>query len=170
MTNLQKSKVKFVFKYWQFMDSDLRGRLGGLAVGWNPTIIKVNEYWGCESVMGINFLVEDIGLSLIILNVYVPYGDKKMLQDVMMAKSIMRSPNIIIGGISILQWKLHKSGVLKPLSIPLRAIFFINWNQMMIWIFNQSNSNRARGIKDQVRKGSQKSWINFLLLPHWLIN
>ena len=60
------------------MDSDLRGRLGGLAVGWNPTIIKVNGYWGCESVMGINFLVEDIGLSLVILNVYVPYGDKKI--------------------------------------------------------------------------------------------
>ena len=61
------------------MASDLRGRSGGLAVGWNPTIIKVNGYWGCESVMGINFLVEDIGLSLVILNVYVPYGDKKML-------------------------------------------------------------------------------------------
>ena len=51
--------LKGLLKDWIFISLDVKGIFGGLAVGWNPIVIKIIDSWRCEYVMEIEVMVED---------------------------------------------------------------------------------------------------------------
>ena len=61
---------------WTFEMLDVRGRSGGLAVGWNERKIKPLNFWGMESVLGLNFQSLELGEAFNIFNIYGPYQDR----------------------------------------------------------------------------------------------
>lgn len=50
-----KARLEGWLPGWIFETLDVRGRSGGLAVGWNERTIKPLNFWGMESVLGLNF-------------------------------------------------------------------------------------------------------------------
>jgi hypothetical protein len=65
-----------LLKSWEFVGSDARGHSGGLAIGWNPKIVKVISSWGFESGLGLNILSKETGSEVTILNLYGPYQER----------------------------------------------------------------------------------------------
>ena len=47
-----KEKLESWFQGWQFVTLDVRGHLGGLAMGWNTRVVKALNIWGMDSVLG----------------------------------------------------------------------------------------------------------------------
>ena len=58
---------------WSFVTLDARGRSGGLAVGWKNRCVKLINSWGTEAVLGVEVFSEELGMSLLVINVYGPY-------------------------------------------------------------------------------------------------
>ena len=58
---------------WSFVTLDVRGRSGGLAVGWKQSEAKLMNSWGRDSVLGVELLSTDLGTILSVINVYGPY-------------------------------------------------------------------------------------------------
>jgi hypothetical protein len=54
---------------------DARGRSGGLVIGWLSRKIKPLNSWASESCLGLEVLVEGLGMTLKILNIYGPHTD-----------------------------------------------------------------------------------------------
>ena len=50
-----KSRLESWFGGWNFETLDVRGRSGGLAIGWNVRNIKILNVWGMESILGMYF-------------------------------------------------------------------------------------------------------------------
>jgi hypothetical protein len=44
--------LETLLKYWIFTCMDANGHSGGLAMGWNPKKVKIQNLWGLESVIG----------------------------------------------------------------------------------------------------------------------
>jgi hypothetical protein len=60
------------FPLWNFIGSDVRGRSGVLALGWNSKSVKMISTWGSESRLGLNCFLEEIGKTFSVLNIYAP--------------------------------------------------------------------------------------------------
>lgn len=52
---------------------DAKGRLGGMAIRLNSRSVKVKKSWGFESGLGVEVVMADLGVTLLILNIYGPY-------------------------------------------------------------------------------------------------
>jgi len=61
---------------WSFVGIDAKGRFGGLVIGWNPQSFRAINTWALNSCVGVDFLVEGLGLEFRVLNVYGPYSDR----------------------------------------------------------------------------------------------
>ena len=48
-----ENRLSLLLPDWSFITLDSIGRYGGLAIGWNCRTIKVLNYWGFESRLGI---------------------------------------------------------------------------------------------------------------------
>jgi hypothetical protein len=59
-------------KGWSFFGSNATRRSVGLAMGWNPKMINVENSWGFPGGQGMKFFVEDLGRSFTVLNIYGP--------------------------------------------------------------------------------------------------
>ena len=68
-----KAKLESWFGGWCFETLDVRGCLGGLAIGWNTRCVKVLNVWGMESVLGISIKALDLLDTFDVVNIYGPY-------------------------------------------------------------------------------------------------
>jgi len=68
-----KERMESWLAGWSFVTLDVRGRSGGLAVGWNTREVKLINSWGVESVLGVEVLSIELGTQLSMLNIYGPY-------------------------------------------------------------------------------------------------
>jgi exonuclease III len=53
-----------ILKGWSFFGLDAFGHSGGLAMGWNPKSIKLENSWGFNSGQGMSVFVEELGKFL----------------------------------------------------------------------------------------------------------
>lgn len=68
-----KLKLERWFSGRHFEALDVKGRSGGLAVGWDERSVKVLNLWGMESVLGMTVSALDLGEEFNIMNNYGPY-------------------------------------------------------------------------------------------------
>ena len=77
---------------------DVRGRSGGLEIGWNARNIKVLNVWGMESVLGLNFKAMELGDIYNVVKIYGPYLNRISFWDNLFNNSLLRGELLIIGG------------------------------------------------------------------------
>jgi hypothetical protein len=85
-------------KGWSFFGSNAIGRLGGLAMGWNPKKINLVNSWGFPGGQGMKIFVEDLGRSFTVLNIYGPTHDHPKFWNDLLAKYFLKYPSLILGG------------------------------------------------------------------------
>eukprot|EP00253_Pinus_taeda_P008342 PITA_08342 len=83
---------------WKFSAVDSSGHSGGLAIGYKEGRIKVINQWGTKHVMGLEFISPDLALPISIVNIYGPCQGRGILWNNLMAKSLMKSSLLIVGG------------------------------------------------------------------------
>ena len=93
-----KAKLESWFGGWCFESLDVRGRLGGLAIGWNTRSVKVLNVWGMESVMGITLRALKLVDTFDVINIYGPYLNRIPFWDKISSNSLLRGDMMIIRG------------------------------------------------------------------------
>ena len=83
---------------WSFVSLDVRGRSGGLAVGWNNRRVKLNNAWGSEGVLGVEIFSEELGMSLSVVNVYGPYINRVPFWDSLLQNPLVSGDSVVLGG------------------------------------------------------------------------
>ena len=83
---------------WSFVTLDARGRSGGLAVGWNNRCVKMLNSWGTEAVLGVEVFSEELGMSLLVVNVYGPYINRVPFWDSLLQNPLVTSDTVVMGG------------------------------------------------------------------------
>ena len=83
---------------WKIHVVDATRHSRSLALCFNPRSINLINIWGKENSLGLDVLSESFGMHFTIINVYVPYSNKKPFWDSFMNASVMRSENIILVG------------------------------------------------------------------------
>jgi exonuclease III len=76
-----------LFPGWAFLGLDARGRSGGLVIGWNSRKIKLLNSWASDSCLGLEVLVEGLGMTLKLLNIYGPNTDKTHFWNTLFKKN-----------------------------------------------------------------------------------
>ena len=71
---------------------------GGLAIEWNERTVKALNLSGMESVLGLNFLALDLGVSFTIFNIYGPYLNRIPFWDALLSNHLIRGDSLILGG------------------------------------------------------------------------
>eukprot|EP00253_Pinus_taeda_P003996 PITA_03996 len=83
---------------WNYMEMDVVGRSGGLAIGYNPKTIRVTASWGGHGFLGLDLFSEELGTNLQIVNIYGPCQQREHFWQHLLGLSIFSSDHIIIGG------------------------------------------------------------------------
>lgn len=55
---------------WHFQAIDVNNRSRGIALGYNPRLIKLNGTWGGIGFIGVDIYSTDLGSEIRLLNVY----------------------------------------------------------------------------------------------------
>ena len=82
---------------WSFVTLDVRGRSGGLAVGWRKCFLKLVNAWGLDSVLGLELFSEELGLLLSVINVYGPYLNRPP-SDSLLQNPMVNGDSLVLGG------------------------------------------------------------------------
>ena len=93
-----KEKLESWLPGWSFVTLDVRGRSGGLAVGWRKCCVKLVNAWGLDSVLGLELFSEELGLLLSMINVYGPYVNRPMFWDSLLQNPMVTGDSLILGG------------------------------------------------------------------------
>ena len=80
------------------MTLDVRGRSGGLAVGWKLCAAKLINSWGMDSVLGVELLSVDLGTSITVINVYGPYVNRVPLWESLLQEPLLGGDSVVVGG------------------------------------------------------------------------
>ena len=83
---------------WSFVTLDVRGRSGGLAVGWKLSTAKLLNSWGRDSVLGVELLSVDLGTQLSVINVYGPYLNRVPFWDSLLQDPFIGGDSVVVGG------------------------------------------------------------------------
>ena len=83
---------------WSFVTLDARGRSGGLAVGWNNCRVKMINALGSEAVLGVEVCSEELGMSLLVINVYGPYINRVPFWDSLLLNPLVSGDSVVLGG------------------------------------------------------------------------
>ena len=85
-----KTKLESWFGGWCFETLDVRGRSGGLAIGWNIRSVKVLNVWGMDSVLGISIKALEHVDTFDVINIYGPYLNIIPFWDTIFNHSLLR--------------------------------------------------------------------------------
>ena len=66
---------EYIFMGWCFVSSNVRGRLGGLAIGINQKNIKVLGSWGFNVLLGANIFF-NLSKEVKVVNIYNPCPER----------------------------------------------------------------------------------------------
>jgi exonuclease III len=87
-----------LFPGWAFLGLDASGISRGLVTGWNSRKIKPLNSWASDSCLGLEVLVEGLGMTLNLLNIYGPNTDRIHFWNTLFKKDLLREENLIIVG------------------------------------------------------------------------
>jgi len=107
-----RMKLEIWFSRWHFEALDVKGRSGGLVVGWDERKVKVLNLWGMDSVLGMITSALDLEEVFMIMNIYGPYLDRVSFWEAFFSKNISKGDSVIIGG--DLNFSLGRSKVWGP--------------------------------------------------------
>jgi len=93
-----KERLESWLPGWSFVTLDVRGRSGGMAVGWKTCVMKVQSAWGMESVLGVELRPVDLGSCLKVINVYGPYQNRAPFWDSFFQNPFLEEDMVVIGG------------------------------------------------------------------------
>lgn len=86
-----------IFPGWEVSVMDALGHSGGLLCCWNPSSRDFRSYSTSAGIL-LTGCVRHIDEELMILNIYGPYRDRELLWNQIVDGSILRAPNLILGG------------------------------------------------------------------------
>ena len=98
------------------MTLDVRGRSGGLAMGWDTCVVKALNIWGFESVLGMTVQGLDLGVPVDVFNLYGPYINRPLFWDKIFSLDLFGGDMVVIGG--DLNFSLGQAEVWGPFSCP----------------------------------------------------
>ena len=81
VSELVVASLESILPGWSFAVVDAKGRSGGLATGWSLKSCKCDRIWCFESGLGLNMFSTELGRSLLLINIYGPYVDRKRYWD-----------------------------------------------------------------------------------------
>ncbi len=90
--------LKALLPGWIFTAIDSNGHSGGLAFGFKEGRIKVINQWGTKQFLGLEVLSPVFSLPFTIVNIYGPCQGRELFLADLMAKSLMKSSMLIVGG------------------------------------------------------------------------
>jgi len=93
-----KEKLESWLGGWSFVTLDVRGRSGGLAVGWKLNVAKLITSWGMNSVLGVELLSSDLGSSITVINIYGPYVNRIPFWDSILQDPLFGGDSVVVGG------------------------------------------------------------------------
>eukprot|EP00253_Pinus_taeda_P010674 PITA_10674 len=93
-----ESMLKSLLPGWSFSAIDSSGHSGGLAIGYREGIIKCINLWGTKHVMGMEVISPDFSSPFLIVNIYGPCQGRELFWTDLLAKSLMNSSLMIVGG------------------------------------------------------------------------
>ena len=99
-----KAKLESWFLGWQFVTLDVRGRSGGLAMGWNTRTVKALNIWGLDSVLGMTLQGLEQGAPMDVFNIYGPYLNRIPFWENIFNLDMFRGDMVIIGGDLNFSW------------------------------------------------------------------
>ena len=70
-----------IYPSWTFHTLDVRGCLGGSAIGFSNHNIKIPNVWGLKGILGADVLASEMGTPLRIINIYGPYHSRPVFWD-----------------------------------------------------------------------------------------
>eukprot|EP00253_Pinus_taeda_P003525 PITA_03525 len=87
-----------LFPGWQFQALDSFGHSGGVAIGFREGRLKLLNSWGMFHGLGMEVLSPEFNGPLSILNIYGPCQERFAFWNNLLAKSVMRDQNLVVGG------------------------------------------------------------------------
>jgi len=97
---------------WTFITLDVKGRSGGLAIGWRNSCLKMVSSWGMESVLCVEVLSADLGQTVKVVNIYGPYNNRAPFWEALFENPLLCGDSLVIGG--DLNFSLGQSEVWGP--------------------------------------------------------
>ena len=68
-----KIRLESWFPRWNFETLDVRGRYGGMAIGWIVRNVKVMNLWGMESILGLTCKALELEDTFTVFNIHGLY-------------------------------------------------------------------------------------------------
>lgn len=87
-----------LFPSWEFLVLYARGRLGGLATGWQVASCHLSNSWGSESCLGTDLYSQELNSEFSLFNVYGPYHNRVAFWDNLFSNSLFSHEQVIMGG------------------------------------------------------------------------
>jgi hypothetical protein len=67
-------------------------------MGWNSWFVKVLNSWALDSCLGVDFLLEGVGMEFKVLNVYGSYVACTPFWETLLKNNLLKVENLILGG------------------------------------------------------------------------
>ena len=93
-----KVRLESWFGGWIFETLDVKGRSGGLEIGWNVRIVSALNVWGMDSILGLSFRALEMVGTFDVVNIYGPYLNRIPFWENIFYCSLLRGEYLIIGG------------------------------------------------------------------------
>lgn len=90
--------LTFLLPGWNFQALDSIGHLGGIAMGIREGRLKLKNLWGMEHALGMEVLSSELGVPLMIVNIYGPCQGRASFWNSFLSKSVLRNHNLVVGG------------------------------------------------------------------------
>eukprot|EP00253_Pinus_taeda_P027771 PITA_27771 len=86
------------FPGWSFHAIDAVGHSGGLAIGVKDGRMLINSFWGMDHALGMEITSPDMGVSLLMLNIYGPCQGHEQFWNNLLSKDLIKDRSLILGG------------------------------------------------------------------------
>eukprot|EP00253_Pinus_taeda_P010711 PITA_10711 len=90
--------LRSFFPGWSFHAIDAVGHSGGLAIGVKDGRMLINSFWGMDHVLGMEIFSPDMGVSLLMLNIYGPCQGREQFWNNLLSKELIKNRSLILGG------------------------------------------------------------------------
>eukprot|EP00253_Pinus_taeda_P015506 PITA_15506 len=90
--------LKSILLGWSFHAIDAVGHSGGLAIGVKDGRMQINSFWGMDHVLGLEISSSEMGVSLMLLNIYGPCQGREQFWNNLLSRELIKSRSLILGG------------------------------------------------------------------------
>ena len=92
------SCLSSILRIFSFLAQSAKGHLGGLAIGWNPSILHCVNSWGASFGMGLEIFWAKANLHLNVINIFGPFNNRVAFWESVQASQFLKGDNVVIGG------------------------------------------------------------------------